>query len=256
LNSEARGENPVSFLELRNVSKDFGGLRVLDNLSFDVQQGTLHAIVGPNGAGKTTLFNLISGFLKPTGGAIYFKGQNISKIPSHRMAHLGMRRSFQVLTLFNELTVLENVRLAIQARSKRNFSFFSKASELPNMTQESHDILKHLGLADVAQHKATELSHGQQRYLDIGIAIAGGGEVLLLDEPTSGLVYDEIPQMGETIKRLTPSMTVLLIEHRIEMVLAISDRITVLDYGSVIADGPPDAVRGDEKVSKAYLGLN
>lgn len=245
----------MSLLTIQGVSKDFGALRVLNDLSFEVERGSLHAIVGPNGAGKTTLFNLISGFSRPTAGQILFDGKDISHIPPHRMAHLGMRRSFQVLTLFNELTVMENVRLAIQARSRRNFNFFQRAMEIQDMVEEARNVLEILDLADRADHKAGELSHGEQRYLDIGIAMAGGGKLLLLDEPTSGLVYDEIPRMGEAIKKLTPKMTVLLIEHRIEMVLAISNRITVLDYGSIIADGPPEVVRGDEKVSKAYLGL-
>lgn len=245
----------MALLSIKGVSKNFGALRVLNDLEIEVEQGSLHAVVGPNGAGKTTLFNLISGFLKPTEGEIFFNGMEVSKIPPHRMAHLGLRRSFQVLTLFSDLTVLENVRLAIQSRSRRNFSFFRRALDMHNMVQEAYDILETLGLANEADRTASELSHGKQRYLDIGIAMARGGVLLLLDEPTSGLVYDEIPRMGETIKKLTPEMTVLLIEHRIEMVLAVSDTITVLDYGRVIANGPPDVVRGNEEVSKAYLGL-
>ena len=246
----------MALLEIRRLNKDFGALRVLDNVNMQVEKGSLHAIVGPNGAGKTTLFNLISGFLEPSEGEILFNGGEISKVPPHRMAHLGMRRSFQVMTLFPELTVMENVRLAIQSTRKKNFIFFRKALDMRDMVEQTYDILEILRLTDVADRKAGELSHGQQRYLDIGIAMAGGGVLLLLDEPTSGLVYDEIPRMGQTIKKLTPEMTVLLIEHRIEMVLEISDIITVLDGGHIIANGPPDAIRGDEKVSKAYLGLD
>ena len=246
----------MALLEIRRLNKDFGALRVLDNVNMQVEKGSLHAIVGPNGAGKTTLFNLISGFLEPSEGEILFNGGEISKVPPHRMAHLGMRRSFQVMTLFPELTVMENVRLAIQSTRRKNFIFFRKALDMRDMVEQTYDILEILRLTDVADRKAGELSHGQQRYLDIGIAMAGGGVLLLLDEPTSGLVYDEIPRMGQTIKELTPEMTVLLIEHRIEMVLEISDTITVLDYGRIIANGPPDVVRGDEKVSKAYLGLD
>jgi branched-chain amino acid transport system ATP-binding protein len=245
----------VALLEISRLSKDFGALRAVNDFNSQVEMGSLHAVVGPNGAGKTTLFNLISGFLKPTEGEIIFNGLDITRMPPHQMARLGMRRSFQVLTLFSELTVMENVRLAIQARSGRNFNLFRRALSMHDMVDQAYDILENLGLADVADRKASELSHGKQRYLDIGIAMAGGGILLLLDEPTSGLVYDEIPRIGETIKRLTPNMTVLLIEHRIEMVLSICDRITVLDYGRVIAEGPPDVIRGNEEVSKAYLGL-
>jgi len=245
----------MGLLTLQGLSKNFGALRVLSEINLNVEKGALHTVVGPNGAGKTTLFNLVSGFLKPTEGKIFFDGGEISGLPPHQMAHLGIRRSFQVLTLFPELTVLENVRLAIQARSRKNFSFIRRALDMGDMVQQAYEILEALKLGEKSHRKAGELSHGEQRYLDIGIAMAGGGSLLLLDEPTSGLVYDEIPRMGETIRKLTPKATVLLIEHRIEMVLAISDIITVLDYGRVIAEGPPDEVRRDEKVSRAYLGL-
>jgi len=246
----------LALLEINRLGKDFGALRAVDNFTSQVEQGSLHAVVGPNGAGKTTLFNLICGFLHPTEGEIIFNGQNVTKVPPHQMARLGMRRSFQVLTLFSELTVLENVRLAIQARSGKNFNIFRNAMRMHDMVQAAYDILELLGLADEADRKVNELSHGKQRYLDIGIAMAGGGILLLLDEPTSGLVYDEIPRMGETIKKLTPQITVLMIEHRIEMVLSISDEITVLDYGRIIAQGTPDVIRGNEEVSKAYLGID
>ena len=245
----------MALLEINRLCKDFGALRAVNDFTSQVEKGSLHAIVGPNGAGKTTLFNLISGFLGPTEGEIIFNRKDITNFPPHQMAHLGMRRSFQVLTLFAELSVLENVRLAIQARSRGNFNFFRRAMNFRGMVQQAFEILELLGLAGDAERKAGELSHGQQRYLDIGIAMAGGGILLLLDEPTSGLVYDEIPQMGETIKNLTPQMTVLMIEHRIEMVLSISDKITVLDYGRIIAEGTPEAIRGNEQVSKAYLGI-
>jgi ABC-type branched-subunit amino acid transport system ATPase component len=245
----------VALLEMRRLSKDFGALRAVSDFNCQVERGSLHAVVGPNGAGKTTLFNLISGFLDPTEGEIIFNGQDITKLPPHQMAGLGMRRSFQILTLFSELTVLENVRLAIQARSKKNFNLFRRALDMHDMVREAYEVLETLGLADEADRTVSELSHGKQRYLDIGIAMAGGGILLLLDEPTSGLVYNEIPRMGETIKSLTPRITVLMIEHRIEMVLSISDKVTVLDYGRVIAEGTPDEIRGNGEVSKAYLGL-
>jgi branched-chain amino acid transport system ATP-binding protein len=246
----------MSLLSIQGLGKNFGALRVLSDINLNVEKGSLHAVVGPNGAGKTTLFNLISGFIKPSDGKIIFNGLEISNVPPYQMARLGIRRSFQLLTIFPELTVLENVRLAIQATSGKNFSFFRRAVDIYDMAHQAYDILEVLNLAEKADWKASELSHGEQRYLDIGIAMAGGGVLLLLDEPTSGLVYDEIPRMGQTIKNLTPKITVLIIEHRIEMVLAISDTITVLDYGRIIAEGPPDIIRGDEKVGKAYLGLS
>lgn len=244
----------MSLLNIQGVSKSFGGLRVLSDINLNVEKGSLHALVGPNGAGKTTLFNIISGFIKPSDGKIIFNEREISNMPPYQMAHMGIRRSFQLLTIFPELTVLENVRLAIQATSRKNFIFLRRAFDIYDMVQQAYNIIEVLNLTDKADWKASELSHGEQRYLDIGIAMGGGGVLLLLDEPTSGLVYDEIPRMGQTIKKLTPNITVLLIEHRIEMVLAISDTITVLDYGRIIAEGSPDVIRGDKKVGKAYLG--
>jgi len=245
----------MALLRTIGLTKDFGALRVLDHIDMEVEAGSLHSVVGPNGAGKTTLFNLISGFIKPSGGKVEFKGEDITHLPPHQMAHLGMRRSFQVITLFPELTALENVRLAIQAKGMEKFSFFKKASDLKECVAKSCEILRTLGLAEKAEHKACELSHGEQRLLDIGVAMAGESILLLLDEPTSGLVYDEIPRMGETIKKLTPKHTVVLIEHRVDMVLSISDTITVLDFGRVIAQGPPNMIQNSEEVSRAYLGV-
>lgn len=237
------------------LSKDFGALRVLDGVNLEVQEGSLHSIVGPNGAGKTTLFNLISGFIKPTQGKVEFKGKDITHLPPYQMAHHGIRRSFQIITLFPELTALENIRLAIQAKGKEKFLFFKRAMDFKDFLVQSFDILRLLGLANKAEHKACELSYGEQRLLDIGVAMAGESTLLLLDEPTSGLDYDEVSRMGETIKNLTPKHTVILIEHRVDMVLSISDSITVLDFGRVIAQGPPDEIRKNEEVSRAYLGV-
>jgi len=245
----------MALLRTVGLTKDFGALRVLDHIDLEVQEGTLHSVVGPNGAGKTTLFNLISGFLRPTEGKVEFKNREITHLPPHQMAHLGIRRSFQVITLFPELTVLENVRLAIQAQGKERFSLFKKASNLEECLAQSHEILRRLGLAEKADHRASELSHGEQRLLDIGMAMAGDAILLLLDEPTSGLAHDEIPAMSEAIKRLTPKHTVVLIEHRVDMVLSVSDTITVIDFGKVIAQGSPQVIQNSEEVSRAYLGV-
>ena len=184
-----------------------------------------------------------------------FQHREITHLAPHQMAHLGIRRSFQVITLFPELPALENIRLAIQAREKERFSFFKKASDLKDSVAQSYEILKTLGLSEKAGYKASELSHGEQRLLDIGVAMAGEGVLLLLDEPTSGLAHDEIPMMAGTIKRLTPKHTVVLIEHRVDMVLSISDIITVIDFGKVIAQGPPEMIQKSEEVSRAYLGV-
>ncbi len=245
----------MALLKITGLVKNFGALQVLKDVNLDVEEGTLHSVVGPNGAGKTTLFNVISGFVKPTQGKVEFKGRDITPLSPHQMAHLGVSRSFQVITLFPELTPLENIRLAVQAKRKERFSLFQKASEIKDIVAQAYQVLKSLGLESKADHKASELSHGEQRLLDIGVAMAGENTLLLLDEPTSGLVYDEIPLMGETIKKLTPKHTVILIEHRVEMVLSISDTISVLDFGRVIAQGTPETIRSNEEVAKAYLGV-
>jgi branched-chain amino acid transport system ATP-binding protein len=245
----------MALLKTIGITKTFGALMVLNNINIEVAEGSLHSVVGPNGAGKTTLFNVISGFLKPTEGRVEFKGLDISRLQPHKMAHLGLRRSFQVINLFPELTALENVRLAIQGTMKERFSFFKKSSDFKESIERAHDILSKVGLSGKEDHKAFELSHGEQRLLDIGMAMAGDSVLLLLDEPTSGLVYDEIPFMGETLKKLIPSRTVMLIEHRMEMVLSISDTITVLDYGQVIAQGSPEVIKNNPVVAQAYLGV-
>jgi ABC-type branched-subunit amino acid transport system ATPase component len=245
----------MSLLSIMELTKDFGALRVLDHISMEVNEGTLHSVVGPNGAGKTTLFNVISGFLRPEEGRVTFNNEEITYRPPHEMAHVGIRRSFQVINLFPELTARENVRLAVQGTRKERFSMFKKSTDLRECVKKADEILMLLGLAEKAEHKAFELSHGEQRLLDIGVAMAGESILLLLDEPTSGLVYDEIFQMGETIKKLIPSHTVMLIEHRMEMVLSISDMITVMDFGRIIAQGPPEVIQNNQDVAKAYLGV-
>jgi ABC-type branched-subunit amino acid transport system ATPase component len=245
----------VVLLKTTELTKDFGALRVLDHINLEVEEGSLHSVVGPNGAGKTTLFNLISGFIKPSEGKVEFNNKDITHLPPYRIALLGIKRSFQIITLFPELTALENVRLVMQTKWKDKLSSFKKASDLKECLTQSYEILRTLGLVQKAKNKACELSHGEQRLLDIGVAMSGQSQLLLLDEPTSGLVYDEIPTMGEIIRRLTPKHTVILIEHRVDMVLSISDTITVLDYGHVIAQGPPDVIQNNEEVHRAYLGV-
>ncbi len=245
----------MSILAIKGLVKNFGAMTVLNGVDLKVERGSLHAIVGPNGAGKTTLFNVICGFLKPTRGKILFENHEITNRPPDKISKMGMQRSFQALQLFPELTVLENVRLAVQSINKNNLNFFMKASHMRDTLDKAYEILQLLGLANKAEFKASELSHGEERYLDLGVALGSGGELLLLDEPTSGLVHEEIPDMGETIRKLVPDKTVLIIEHRVEMLLSVADIITVLDYGKVIAEGSPKELRDNEAVTKAYLGL-
>lgn len=241
-------------LKANGLTKDFGNLRVVDHVDLEVKEGCLYSIVGPNGAGKTTFFNLISGFLKPTEGRVEFKEKDITFLSSHQIARLGIHRSFQIITLFSDLTVLENVRLPLQAQSKYRFSLFKKVSSLKGTIERSHEILNLLGLSGKGENKACELSHGEQRLIDIGIAMAGDCSLLLLDEPTSGLSPAESTEIAKVIRKLAESITVILIEHRVQMVTSISDRIMVLDHGQVVADGTPEQIRKNENVYRAYTG--
>lgn len=244
----------MSNLRIQAINVNFGALNVLNDLSIVVKEGTLHSIVGPNGAGKTTLFNVISGFIRPTSGTVFFNGTDLTKLPAHKRVQLGISRSFQVITIFPELTVLENVRLGLQSKSKKKFRFLKNADKLDGIIEQAYKLLERVQLVDKANKNAGELSHGEQRYLDIGVAIACADELVLLDEPTSGLVHDEIPRMGEFIKSLTPELTVILIEHRIDMVLSISNTVTVLDYGRLIVSGLPEIVKENKEARIAYIG--
>lgn len=242
-------------LRTKELTKDFGALRAVDHVNLEVEEGMVYSIVGPNGAGKTTVFNLISGFLRPTEGKVEFRGEDITGNPPHKMSHLGIGRSFQVISLFPELTVLENVRLAVQARERGRFNIFKSASDMKAALEKADTVLDILGLSAGAEHHAAELSHGDQRLLDIGVAMAADATLLLLDEPTSGLSPAESTKIAQTVKGLTEHLTVILIEHRIDMVLSISDRIAVLDYGRLLIEGTPEQIRGNEEVRRAYLGV-
>lgn len=242
-------------LRTKGLTKRFGALQAVDHVDIEVEKGIIYSIVGPNGAGKTTLFNLISGFLRPTEGTIEFRGEDITGYPPHKMSHLGMGRSFQIISLFSELTVLENVRLAVQARERGRFNVFKSASDMKAALEKAYTVLGMIGLSASVEHKAAELSHGDQRLLDIGVAMAADATLLLLDEPTSGLSPAESIKIAQTVQGLAEHLTVILIEHRIDMVLSISDRIAVLNYGQLVIEGTPEQVRGDEEIRRAYLGV-
>jgi branched-chain amino acid transport system ATP-binding protein len=248
--------DPTILLEAKNLRKQFGGLLAVDGVSIQVQAGTLHSIIGPNGAGKTTLFNLLSGVMKPTAGKVFFKGRDITHYPPHRIAHLGIGRSFQITNIFSYLTVLENVRLACQSSGKDNFRIFHHADGFPQYEEKARRVLQKVGLAQREMMYASMLPHGDKRKLELGIMLAGDPELLLLDEPTAGMSSEQVPHLIEIIRAIMADgdKTVVLVEHRMDMVMNISDRITVMHQGQILAEGIPHEIAGNPLVQQAYLG--
>jgi branched-chain amino acid transport system ATP-binding protein len=244
----------MTVLEAVGLTKDFGGLRAVSNVSLRVEEKTVHSIIGPNGAGKTTFFNMLAGVFPPTSGNILFRGKEITRLKIHERSLLGIGRSYQVTAIFPELTVKENVRLAVQSRSRCNFNLFRSASRLGDVERKTEAILQEVGLEGLASSRAGGVAYGYQRSLEIGIALATEPSLLLLDEPTSGMPPDEAHRMMHLVRKVSDGRTVLLIEHHMGIVMSISDRITVLQQGAVIAEGTPEEIQSDEKVRRAYLG--
>jgi branched-chain amino acid transport system ATP-binding protein len=241
-------------LRLDAVSKAFGGLRAVDAVSLTVRPGERRALIGPNGAGKTTLFNLVSGALGVSSGTLELFGRDITGMPSHRRAALGLARTFQINNLFPALTVLENCLLAVQALSRTKFSMLRPLESYPALTARARATLASVGLDARAGVVVRHLSHGEQRQLEIALALAGRPRVLLLDEPTAGLSPAESQLMARLLRSLDPAMTVLMIEHDMDIALEMAERVTVLHYGRVIADGARDDVKADPLVREIYLG--
>ncbi len=244
----------MPLLELRGLTKAFGTLRAINGVDLDVEEGTLHAVIGPNGAGKTTLFNLISGEDAPTAGTIRFRGRAIEGLLPHRIARLGVGRSFQRTNVFPGLSVFENVRLGVQPHLGGNFNFMALTGKLGEASARAWAVLEQVGLGAVAAARAAELSHGDQRILEMAITLVASPALLLLDEPTCGMSREETARMMRLIEAVSERHTVLLIEHNMNLVMTVSDRITVLHYGEVLADGTPDEVRRHGDVRRAYLG--
>jgi branched-chain amino acid transport system ATP-binding protein len=241
-------------LEVDRLQKRFGGLAATDDLSFDVSEGELHAIIGPNGAGKTTLIAQIAGEQRPDGGKIRFAGRDITRLPGPARAHRGIARSFQVTCLFPEFSARDNVALAVQAHDGHSFRFVTAAAHDPRLVDPAVAALAQVGLAERAHVRAADLAHCEQRQLEIAVALAGQPRLLLLDEPMAGMGVEESKRMVELLRGLKGRYTILLIEHDMDAVFALADRITVLVYGRAIATGAPEAIRADARVREAYLG--
>ena len=241
-------------LVVEDLGVAFGAFRALSGVSLAVEPGQVHAVIGPNGAGKTTLFNAICGFARPTGGRVFLNGRDITRLAPHRRTRLGLARTFQVTRVFSDLAVLENVALAVRSRRGLNLEVWRSRRDAAAVRREAEEILQALGLADRAAQPASELAHGDQRVLDVAIALALDPAVLLLDEPTAGMSVAETARIADTIRTLARRTAVLLVEHDVEMVLALSDVITVLARGRPIAHGSPGAVSRDPQVQQVYLG--
>jgi branched-chain amino acid transport system ATP-binding protein len=245
----------MALVRTERLTKAFGALTAVDGVSIDIQEGSLHSVIGPNGAGKTTFFNLLTGQLAPTSGRIVFDGRDIAGTPPHRIAHLGIARSFQRTSIFPTLTIADNVWLAAFARqpSWRGLAW-RRAHRYPALAERARAVLGEVGLAGKADQPAREISHGEQRQLELAIALAGAPRLLLLDEPAAGLSPDETQKMVALVRALKGRYTIVLIEHKIDVVMTMSDRISVMHFGSVIAEGTPTEIQRNAEVRRAYLG--
>jgi branched-chain amino acid transport system ATP-binding protein len=243
-----------ALLEVEGLSKRFQGIVASDDIQFAVAEGELHAVIGPNGAGKTTLIGQLAGEIRPDSGWVRFAGRDVTALPVHRRSLLGLARSFQITSLFLDFTTLDNVALAVQAHAGHSFSFWRDARREARLREPALAALKRVGLEARAHVPASTLSHGEHRQLELAMALATGPRMLLLDEPMAGLGAEESQRAVAMLRDLKREYTILLVEHDMDAVFALADRITVLLGGRVLASGPPEAIRADAQVRRAYLG--
>ncbi|MGY4227482.1 branched-chain amino acid transport system ATP-binding protein [Bradyrhizobium sp. USDA 4503] len=245
---------PDPLLRVDNLVRRFGGITATDNLSMEVVPGELHAIIGPNGAGKTTLISQLTGQVMPNSGTIRFAGRDVTNLPSYKRSRLGLARSFQITSLLKDFSAIDNVALAAQAHDGHSFRFWGNARKERHLRESARAALERVGLGTRADIVVSQLSHGEQRELELAVALATRPQLLLLDEPMAGLGVTESTRMVALLKELRKEVTIVLVEHDMEAVFALADRITVLVYGRVIACDVPDAIRKHDEVKRAYLG--
>ena len=241
-------------LETKQIRKSFGALLATDGVDFDVHEGETHAVIGPNGAGKTTFIKQLSGELRPDAGQVRFAGEDVTALPSQRRSRKGLARSFQITSIYREFSVLDNVALAVQAHAGHSFRFWKAARADARLVEPALQVLKSIGLESRKDILAAELSHGEQRQLEIAMALATRPRLLLLDEPVAGMGTDESARMVEFLATLKGQKTIVLVEHNMDAVFSLADRISVLVYGRIIATGTPSEIRANAEVRSAYLG--
>ncbi|NBP36273.1 MAG: ABC transporter ATP-binding protein [Betaproteobacteria bacterium] len=243
-------------LETRNLVKEFKGFVAVSGVDLKVQRGHIHALIGPNGAGKTTVFNLLTKFLIPTSGAILYQGEDITRLKSAQIARKGVIRSFQISATFPHLTVLENVRIGLQRELGTAYHFWRSEASLQSLTPKAMELLNTVGLTEFADHITVELPYGRKRALEIATTLAMEPQLMLLDEPTQGMGHEDVERVTELIKRVSANRTILMVEHNMGVVAKIADRISVLQRGQIIAEGPYESVSKDPQVLEAYMGSN
>jgi len=241
-------------LRTRGLAKEFNGFHAVQGVDLDIAAGSVHALVGPNGAGKTTLFNLLTGFLAPSGGTIEIDGHDVTGLRPERIAQRGVARSFQITSLFDELTLAEHVELALQGRDGTGYRFWRSDKQLRRYRAETDDLLDQVGLAGRAGVVAGSLAYGEKRALELALALALSPRLLLLDEPTAGMGVEDVARTVELIRRVRADRTIVLVEHNMKVVGDLTDRVTVLQFGKILAEGPYEEVRNDPRVITAYLG--
>jgi branched-chain amino acid transport system ATP-binding protein len=245
----------MSLLETKQLTRSFGALTAVNEVSLAIEAGTLHSIIGPNGAGKTTLFNLLTGTFPPSSGRILLDAKEITGTPAHRVAHLGLARSYQRTSVFPAFSLLDNVWVAAFATGKSwDGLLFRKTDRYPEVMERARQALSDVGLSHKSSQLAREISHGEQRQLELAIALAAGPRVLLLDEPAAGLSPEETRRMVALVRALKGRYTIVLIEHKIDIIMSVSDRISVMHFGRLIAEGTPGEIQRDPEVRRAYLG--
>ena len=240
-------------LEVRGLTKNFGALRATDNIDFDVAEGETHAVIGPNGAGKTTFISQLAGNLRPDAGSVRFAGEDVTRLPAHARARKGLARSFQITSVFPDFSALHNVALAVQAQLGSG-GFWRPAQRDPALLEPARALLEEVGLGARLNALAANMSHGEHRQLEVAMALATRPRLLLLDEPMAGMGTEESQRMIELLQKLKQTRTIILVEHDMDAVFRLADRISVLVYGRVIATGAPEEIRLNEEVRKAYLG--
>jgi len=245
----------TSILETQDLTKEFKGFTAVDRLNLKVSRGNIHALIGPNGAGKTTIFNLLTKFLQPSSGRILFNGRDITKLKPSSIATLGVIRSFQISAVFPHLTVLENVRVALQSKGSSNFSFWRSEKILDCLNDQSLELLESVGLKSFADSITVDLPYGHKRALEIATTLALDPELMLLDEPTQGMGHEDVGRITELIKRVSKNRTILMVEHNLNVVAKLADQITVLQRGAILTEGKYADVSIDHRVQEAYMGV-